>query len=395
MLTGYAHALGKVAYVVGLLATAAAGTIAMATETFTDVKLEGAELTAPVPSLGLRALRTEVFQKESTAWFEQRWGLRGYAVRADNTLGVELFHETRVDQDAVVGRDGVLFTRDDLAYVNRNDPPDQTIALARRFARLQTQLLERGTVLLPVIAPSKTSFHRDAIPTAWRRRGAFGQSDKNLYGAFVGTLEESGALFVDGRALLRAEVDAATTQPEDVFARPARHWGLAAACRVLQASVDTVRREIRELGDEQIDCKATLDRNPSVDHVNFDIFKLLNTWKAKPAAVDVDVLVGQQSGDRLHVPTLYVGSSFVWAFAQVTRERGALNPALCYFYDESVHDPLTTRFVKKVEPFTDTWRADTLARRLIIVVILETYLPVDGVKFLGELEAEIDSPHPP
>ena len=99
-----------------------------------------------------------------------------------------------------------------------------------------------------------------------------------------------------------------------------------------------------------------------------------------------------KSSPALQVPTLFVGSSFVWKFAHVSRELEALQPSLFYYYDESVVDPRTTLITKKVEPFTDTWREDTFGKRLIIVAVLETYLPSDGQKFLTEIEKELDAP---
>jgi hypothetical protein len=115
----------------------------------------------------------------------------------------------------------------------------------------------------------------------------------------------------------------------------------------------------------------------------------MNTWDKKPAGIDVDVLTPERS-PQLGIPTLYVGSSFVWSFAQVSRDLEVLSPSLVYFYDESVMDVKTQLTIKKVVPFTDDWRRDTFSRRLLIVAVLETYLPYDGEKFLGEIEREVD-----
>jgi hypothetical protein len=195
---------GQLAYVVLLLAMTTVGTLSMATAAH-DVHLEGVEMSATRPAFRLASVRHETFQKEMTAWFEQRWGLRGYAVRTENTIGVHIFGETRTDQHPVVGDDGVLFTRDDLAYVNRAEPSDATIALAQQFARVQKKLRARGRLLLPVVIPSKTTFHRKSVPSSWRRRGAFGHSDDDLYRPFVRTLADTRTLFVDARAILTAE----------------------------------------------------------------------------------------------------------------------------------------------------------------------------------------------
>lgn len=378
----------KLAYVAVLLGTMAAGTLAMVDNTvIPDAKVEGAEFAAPKPSLHFATIRNETFQKEATAWFDQHWGLRGYAVRTDNTIGVKLFGESRTDQHAVVGRNGVLFTRDDLAYVNRAEPSTEAIALAKQLGRVQTKMRNRKIVLVPIVVPSKTSIHREAIPQSWRRRGGFGRSDSDLYGAFVRTLKETGTLFVDARALLTSE----GKKPEEIFERTARHWRPAPSCRTLQAAVDAARPEIPELGDEQIDCRVAPDPTAPIAVEEFDIFRLLNTWDKKPEGVVVDQYAGKKGGPGLHIPTLIVGSSFVWNFAHMSRELDVLSPSLVYFYDESVTDPKTRLITKKVVPFTDDWRKDTFARRLILVAVLETFLPADGQKFLNEVEKELDA----
>lgn len=380
----------KLGYVAALLAIMAAGSLAMVDDTIIrDAKMEGAEFAAPKPTFRFATIRNETFQKEATAWFEQHWGLRGYAVRTDNTIGVRVFGESRTDQHAAVGRNGVLFTRDDLAYVNRAEPSDAVIALAKQFGRVQTKMRNRRVVLLPMLIPSKTSIHRDAVPSSWQRRGGFGRSDADLYGAFVRTLRETGTVFVDARALLTSE----GRRPEEIFEKTGRHWRPWPSCRALQASLDAVRPEIPELGTDQIDCHVEPDPNAPLAGDDFDIFRLLNTWDKKPKGVEIDLYAGKKGGTNLHISTLFVGSSFVWNFAHMSRELDVLSPSLVYFYDESVTDPKTKILIKKVAPFTDDWRKDTFSRKLVLVAVLETFLPVDGQKFLDEVEKELDA-HP-
>lgn len=377
----------QLAYVVAVLAIASAGTLNLAFGLVPDVKLDGVEVVGTFPNFSVARARSESFQHELTAWFDQHWALRGYAVRTENTIGVRVFGETRTDQHAAVGREGVLFTRDDLAYVNRAESPTATVALAKQFGRVQQKLRARGTEMLPILIPSKTTLYRDFVPATWRRRGAFGRSDTDVYAPFVETLRADGTLFVDARALLVAE----SKRPEDVFSHPGRHWRPAAGCRTLQAAVDALRSRIPELGTAQIDCTTKLDEHPSVALEDFDIFRLINIWGEQPRNVEVDLLTGSAASSELRFPTLYVGSSFVWKFSQVTRELRAFSPAYVYFYDESIVDSDTTLIIKKVVPFTDEWRKDTFGRQVIIVGVLETFLPEDGKKFLDEVEKELDS----
>jgi len=385
----------KVGYVAGMLAFASLGTVNLAASALRpaapieDAPLFGVEVDAKTPKLTLREVWTESFQRDAMLWFEQNWGLRGYAVRTDNTIVHGLFGEARSGQ-AVVGRGGVLISDEDVKYVNRVDPPEPSIAQAKNIARIQRKLRARGKVVIPVIIPSKTSFFRAAIPDGWKRRGSYARPDENLYGAFTRALRAEGAAFVDGRALLGAEM------PDDhVFAPTGRHWRMSAGCRVLQAALDAARPDLPELGDDRFDCTTRVDPHASIEDEDYDLFRLLNVWEDKPAGIDVEVLAAPKAPGSLRIPTIFVGSSFVWKFVRVSRELEVFQPSLFYYYDSSVVDTTTLMITKKVEPFTDDWRKDTFSKRLFIVGILETYIPSDGERFLAELEKEIDaSPEP-
>lgn len=375
----------KLAYVGGVLAFVSLGTVNIVARKIKDADLFGVEFDAKAPTLSFAEIRSETFQRDATLWFEQHWGLRGYAVRTDNTIVMSLFGEARSGQ-AVVGRHGVLISEEDIKYVNRPDAPDASVAQAKHVARVQAKMRRRGKALIPVIIPSKTSFFGDAVPVGWRRRGAYGLADKNLYGAFTEALAAEGATFVDGRALLEREMD-----PRHVFAPTGRHWRMSAGCRVLQAAVDAARPDLPELGDARFDCRTRVDTQASIEDEDYDLFRLLNVWNDKPAGIDVEVLDAPKAPASLKVPTIFVGSSFVWKFVHVSRELDVLQPSLFYYYDSSVVETATMLVTKKVEPFTAGWREDTFSKRLFVVGMLETYIPGDGQRFLAELEQELDS----
>ncbi len=383
MAAGAAKTAAKLAYVVGMLAFAAAGTANMVWPRVEDAKLNGVEAAAKRPELTWQTARAEGFQKDFTAWFEQHWGLRGYAVRTDNTIVKALFHEVRAGQ-ATILEGGLLMSREDLNYVNRDDPPGPTVAYAKKIARVQAGMRDRNVVVIPVLIPAKTSFFRESIPRSWQRRGAFGLSDENLYRTFVRTLRELHVAFVDARELL------SDGSPDHVFASPGRHWRLSAGCRTLQAAVDAARPDLPEIGTDQFDCTTHINHDADVEEEDYDLFRLLNVWEDKPAGVNVEVLSATSAPASLRVSTVFVGTSFVWKFVRIAKQLEVLRPALFYSYNSSVVDGDTLFIFKKVEPFTDAWRKDTLGKRLIIVGILETYLPTDGNQFFTELEEELD-----
>lgn len=374
----------KLAYVALMLAIPAAGTLNLALEMVPDAPLDGVEVTAEAPAITFAAVRTEKLQEQLVQWFDQRWGLRGYAIRTDNTLVLHAFAETRSTNSVVVLGDGVLILDEDLNFVNRADTPDAQVVAAKRIARVQEKLRARGSVIVPVIIPGKTSFYEARIPSSWKRRGAYGVADRNVYGAFAQALKDNGVRFVDGRRLLHDR----DVPPEQTFAPTGRHWRASAACRVLQEALDVARPDLSELGGEQIDCSVYLDPDPPIVSEDFDLYRLLNVWGPRPR-FPVEVLNGKHGSAALQIPTLFVGSSFVWKFVRASRELELLRPSLFYYYDSSVVDTTTMLITKKVEPHTDAWRADTLVR-LIIVGILETYIPGDGERFFQELEEELD-----
>lgn len=379
---------GKLAYVVALLTMLAAGTFNMITRAIADAELEGYEEDLPAPSLRLATVRDESFQASATAWFNQRWGLRGHAVRTDNSIVVNLFGETR-SNNVVLGRNGVLISFEDTNYMNRSEPPDATVAQAKTIARVQAKLRSRGKVMVPVIMPAKTTFFQDAVPREVQRRGAFGRAEDDLYGAMVRALDAEQVTYVDGRRLL------SDRPPSAVFTRTGRHWRLSAACRVLQAVVDAARPELPELGQDQLDCRAHVDPDPSIEEEDYDLFRLLNTWNPRPAGVEVDVLDGAKGPPALNVPTLFVGSSYLYKFLRVSQALEVFRPSLFYYYDAFVVDTTTTRITKRVKPFTDEWREDTFSKRLFIVGLLETYIPYENDRFFAEMIRELDAPSTP
>jgi hypothetical protein len=377
--------LAKLAYVTGMLGVVSLGTLNLIAKVVPDVALDGVEVTAKAPTFTFDAVRNEEFQKNATSWFEQHWGLRGYAVRTDNTIVYRLFGESRAGR-VVIARSGALISSEDIVYASRDDGRDAVAAMAELVGRVQRKMRRRGNILVPLVIPSKTSFYRHDVPRAWQRRGSYGASDRTLYGTFVEALKNADVSFVDSRALLAEPQNPA----DSVFAPTGRHWRFSGACRVLQAVLDVARPELPEIGAEQLDCHSRLVADADIASEDYDLFRLLNVWGPPPPGMNVSILDGKRASPALQVPTLLVGSSFVTTFTKVTEHLQALRPSLHYYYDVSVLDTSTLAFVKKVEPFTEQWRADTFGKKLVVLGILETFLPEDGAKFLAEMDKELD-----
>ena len=383
----------KIVWIVLVLALASAGSIVMMTESPKDVVLYGVENGAERPALSASGVFHEKFQPAATTWFEQHWGLRGYAVRTDNTINDDVFRETRMGQFVVLGRRSVQLKDEDVSYYNRTEGPAESIAAAEKFARVQTRLRAKGTLLLPVIIPSKTTFFRDELPDAFKRDGAAGLSDRNFYGAFVKTLEDRHAVFVDGRAILEKESALTEEGRLGVFTRTGRHWTTRAACRVIQAIADAARPYIEQLGAAQVDCTLVRKSQPTIHDEELDLQRHLNTWEPLPADVAVYEIAGKKGGEPFRIPTLIVGSSFMWKVSRISRQLELFGPTSFFYYNKTVFDTEHETTLGKVEPHTPAWRADT-SRRLIIVDVLESYLPGLGQDFLDDLESDLDRAQP-
>lgn len=380
----------KLLWIVVVLAVASAGAVLIFTKTIEDVPLYGVEVAPEAPALTFGNVFHERYQPIATQWFERHWGLRGYAVRTDNTLNDDIFRETRTGQHVAIGRGFTLYHIEDVAYYERPDEPTATTAQARRFARLQKRLLaEREVVLLPVVLPSKSTLLRDEVPTSWRRGNAEGLSDTNLYGAFVKALREEGAFFVDGRQMLLDDAGPNRERRYEIYPRTARHISTRSSCRVMQAMADAIRPYFPQLGTETVDCSVQRKAAPSLGDEELDLQRLLNTWQPPPPDVEVFELSGKPATPAFRIPTLFVGSSFMNKMVRISRELGIFRPSIFYYYDKTIFDTERDDVRGEVKPHTPEWRADTWSKKLFIVDVLETYLPVQSVDFLDEIEDDL------
>jgi hypothetical protein len=198
-------------------------------------------------------------------------------------------------------------------------------------------------------------------------------------------MREGGARFVDARELLVREAKA----PDDVFAKTSRHWRWGSACRTLQAVIDVARSELPELADARVDCHSHRIDDPAIDGWELDLYWLLNLWPRPPREVQGEVLDGKPA--HIHVPTLFVGSSFVTMPTLISRDFDVLQPSLFYYYNVRVANTMTPLVGREIAPHTAEWRKDTFSKRLIVVGMLETFQPTDGREFLLQVERELDT----
>jgi hypothetical protein len=112
-----------------------------------DARLFDATPPRPRERLAFSKLWSGRFQAEAERRLEAWWGLRGYAIRTDNTINYRLFGEARPGKPIVVGHDGWLFHVEDTGFISRTDVCTRCDELAARLARAQRAWLAGGRLL--------------------------------------------------------------------------------------------------------------------------------------------------------------------------------------------------------------------------------------------------------
>jgi hypothetical protein len=338
-----------------------------------DHRLEGALAPAPLPELTLASVRSEDYQTKFTGWFEGRLGLRAWSIWIDNTLLYHLFGETKWGSHVQVGRDGMLFERDDITYFNKSGPllpqPKNIEQLADDIARLQTLLRANGKALVPIFIPSKTTFYRDKVPALWTRAlGDPRPSTEHVYLAMKRALAARGIVFVDGIEML-----AKSPAPRDaLWGRDARHFSNYAGCLCVRA---TLERYAELTGTPKIDYPCVEQRHrANRAHADLDLFRLLNAWGVPrdPVARDVDHAPLPERPASYAPRTMWISSSFGWVMmgdAAASHQFPQLHIA---YYNRTLFEVDGPSF--EIVPFDDKWNAVFPTRDLYVLELNETYL---------------------
>lgn len=354
------------------LALAALPAIAMKAR-IADHALNGVLPRAPYPRPTLTGVRSEQYQAQLTQWLERKLGLRAWSIWIDNTILYHAFGETKGGSNVKVGRGGMLFERDDIAYFDKNgellpDPRDLD-RLAADIARLEALLRARGKAIVPVFVPSKTSLYPDRVSPPWTRDlGAPRPSTEHVYLAMKRALVAHGVAFVDGIELLRA----APAPRDALWGRQARHFSGYAGCLCVRAAL---ARYAELTGTPPVDYPCVQRWEPMAeDHGDLDLYRLLNAW-----GVPRDPRVSSADhGPRPARPapqaprTLWIASSFGWVtFGDAVRS-GRLPEIHLDYYNSTVHDAEGGEL--PVHAFDARWNELFPTRDLYVLELFETYL---------------------
>jgi hypothetical protein len=339
-----------------------------------DHRLDGTFPPAPRPKVTYKGVRHEDYQKGVTTWFEQSLGLRAWAVWADNTILYHLFGETKFGSAVEIGKDGILFERDDINYFNKSGDqlpdPKEVDKLADDIAALQQRLRAEHKALVPVFVPSKTTFYRDAVPALWTRDlGDPRPSTVRVYQAMKQALDRRGVTYVDGIALLTS-----SKEPRDLlWGKQARHFSNYSGCLCVRAEVAAYAKLT---GTPPIDypCQPNLHKS-SRDHSDLDLFRLINAWRVPRDRIGRDVL---------HAPlpdqppagapkAIWISSSFGWVMMGDAELSKRFRELRIDYYNRSVHQAGGSDSFE-VHPGDDNWNRVFLTQDLYVLELNETYL---------------------
>jgi hypothetical protein len=184
-------------------------------------------------------------------------------------------------RELVLGRDGMLFSKEYIADYCWGGPVDSaaSLAFAARVRHVQDWFIARGQFFVYMLAPAKPFFVQHSLPTAFPCEG---KKRDQLYSQAVTTFRAAGVNLVDGRAVL---LDARVPM---LFPRNGTHWNWLGAAIATDALVQELRRQgLPGLADFKYSVSVTPDDIGN----DRDLAYLLNLWHPPPPAPSVAVRV--------------------------------------------------------------------------------------------------------
>lgn len=353
-----------------------------------DHRLAGVEPEPRTPRLRLGAIITERFQRELTAWFEAKLGVRGYEVMIDNSILYHLFGETRYGAGVHIGEAGVLFENDDLAFYNRTAeslPGDEVIdAAADKFAAIQRRLRGEHRLFLPFLSPSKATVYRDAVPARWKRDIGEPRPSDAMYLRWKAALDKRGVEYIDVRALMQA-----SGKDRAVLWRPTgRHWSAYTGCLVMK---DAMARYAR-LQSREYSYDCTVETSVGdLANSDFDLWSLMNV-SASPASLESTNVSRHESvavtGPKPRL--LVMGTSFCWALLHDAVASMQFSRALMNYYNRSMADG-TNREMWDIAVGGARWHDEILGNDIYLIDSYEIYV-VPSSDFVAQFGAALAPP---
>lgn len=343
-----------------------------------ETPLDGVSLDAPKPTLGPKTLFTGDYQNAFDAWYNANLSLRGYLIKSDNSLSYRVFRETPKQSRVTVGKNGVLFVDEDVAFRNGIGLPtrEALAADAEHMGSIHRKLTPMKKAFVFVLLPSKTTLYPHDFPDALSRSKTSAQADDE-YRAMVAALRANDVPFVDGRAILLEE---AKTRGRAMYEPLGRHHNALGACLVVRAVADKVH-ELLKRPISPVDCDDGGTAVAEMAHPNFDLYRLMNVWDAPTINRNTFLYPYRVTPPAPAAPSaLFIGTSFSWGLMEQGYRNGIFARTHFYYYNATYFE-LGKGSLGPIVPKSDRWKQVALDQDVVVIEAPESFFERIGAGF--------------
>ena len=295
-----------------------------------DWPLGGAEESLKTTPLSAKTWFDGSFAKDAEQWMLRRFGLRGFAIRLANQIGYSVFGHLPESRGTAIfqGKEGWLFESYYRSFYEKPTKADgeQIAKMARDLAVIQNYLLEKGTELVVVIAPSKLEVYSEYLPDGIEKTA----SRLSARDQVLEALRTEGVNHVDGRSLFLSW----KKEPETplLFPEYGIHWNAYGAQRILDEIWKTIGSPAplpQVVGYKKVFPFGT----------DTDLLLLLNLpfYQGLPPRVPYPVLSDFPTPER-PLSVLLVGDSFSHQLVDAIGRTGCFSKARHLYYFRTIFD---------------------------------------------------------